>query len=229
MIGTVTTRLRFTTDQSKHLYTYLIDNYQRVRDAVINAWHKTPAPGHKLGPQWRYIRVVSLFPLVAYASFATEYFIFKLLENTEADQGLSDSRKVTNQLAWFREQMPNWGTTRYLQTTAVIVIYMARAIKYCSSKLGRIGTGPHDTQSPPSQWLIALVSSIQSNQSQSQSHTQFGIDIKLVRSVAWDQYKEPRQIKRSFNTTSNVEVLILLYLAVIKGSTFTTNAATLLW
>lgn len=87
----VTTRLEFEDDGSKGLYTFLINNYTAMRGSFgrpsIEADSPcTPVSVQKFSPHWRYIRLVSLSPLLAYASFAKEFSFPELFETKKNGQ-----------------------------------------------------------------------------------------------------------------------------------------------
>ena len=90
VMRTVTTQLQFANDGSKNLYTLLINEYSKMQAAFVMQAHEgwlAPIPGHKFGPHWRYIRLVSFSPLLAYASFAEEFSTENLFSSDQAYHG----------------------------------------------------------------------------------------------------------------------------------------------
>lgn len=87
----VTTRLEFEDDGLKGLYTFLINNYTAMRGSFgrlsieADSLH-TPVSVQKFSPCWCYIRLVSLSPLLTYASFAKEFSFPELFETKKNRQ-----------------------------------------------------------------------------------------------------------------------------------------------
>jgi hypothetical protein len=70
---TDTAWLQFADDRFKKLYSMIINNYSKMRAAFgiqVSEGLLAPTSGHKFGPCWRYIHLISFSPLLAYPSFA---------------------------------------------------------------------------------------------------------------------------------------------------------------
>jgi hypothetical protein len=72
-----------------------------------------PILGHKFGPCWRYIRLVSFSHLLAYTSFAEGFSTKNLFSTDQPDQGHLYRSKVKLLLTKFRDNMPSWGNDFY--------------------------------------------------------------------------------------------------------------------
>lgn len=139
VMRTTTTRLKFANDGSKSLYTFLVDNYHEMRKSSSPASQQTSTGGHRFSPRWRYIRLVSLSPLLAYASFADDYSTTKLFEEKVVDNGNPHRMMVKTLLSKFHGEFPDEGLDYYKQTIADMTDDdLTLAMEFSSPKLGWI-------------------------------------------------------------------------------------------
>lgn len=176
VMRTTTTRLKFANDGSKNLYTFLVDNYHEMQKSFSPSPQQTSAKRHRFSPRWRYIRLVSLSPLLAYASFADNYSTTKLFgEDAAADDGNPHRIMVKTLLSRFHEEFPDEGLDYYKQSIAGMTDDdLTLAIEFSSPKLGWIKNRLQKLVMvgkekvilwvywPLSQWLVREVSTVTS-------------------------------------------------------------------
>lgn len=134
VMKTVTTRLRFAADGSKDIYVMLVNNYASLREKF-----GTKAPGsaavHRFSPRWRFIRLVSLSPLLAYASFSKDFSYESLYPR---DEVVGFDRK---KLEWLVSGFLKISKTQspLFKEAGMSNEDFLHAMEFGSPKLGRVG------------------------------------------------------------------------------------------
>lgn len=196
VMNVVTTRLGFAGDGSKDLYSFLIDNYSALR-SNFSGPTRVDTPGHKFSPRWRYIRLVSLSPLLASASFNTSFSVPDLFEPAKIDKGMPFREKVKGLLTRFNKRFPEWGGEFYRSPISEMSdSALVNAMEFGSPKLGQIRNRLREIVTekkekvilwvywPLSQWFVQVVRTLAESDSDSDLHMEtILISVGLVRSI----------------------------------------------
>lgn len=169
-----TTRLKFANDGSAALYKYLLNNY-----GTVPGKSSIPA-GNRFSPQWRYTRLVSLSPLLAYASFASGFSeeLFGTKDTSQVER--SKIHELLQRLGDITQSIEGFDTLPKLRARHERNKDSLNAMEYCSPKLvyvrSRLQTLVEQrklkvvlwTHWPLSQWLVQQVRPFPFHQRQSQ-------------------------------------------------------------